>query len=106
MDEAEASRLVIIVEELVTNLYDHGGLNTEAVVMIELSLTATDVGMVLTDSGRPFDPSFARLDRPVPARGGGAGLKLVRAWAIHTDYETAEGFNRLEVRLARQTDQP
>src|SRR5690348_8310695 len=99
--EADASRLAIVAEELVTNLYDHGGLADHAIVTIELSATDAEVVVILTDPGRPFDPGLATLDGPIPSRGGGAGLKLVRAWATDMDYETANGENRLRLRLPR-----
>ena len=102
LDKVQASRLAIIVEELVANLYDHGGLEREASFTIELGLTAKDLNLVLTDCGMPFDASSAKLDRALPERGGGAGLKLVRAWATETAYGTENGVNRLELRLPRQ----
>jgi serine/threonine-protein kinase RsbW len=105
MAETEASRLAIVVEELVTNLYDHGGLNDEAVFTIELSLTTSDLSLVLADPGEPFDPFPAKFDRPVSARGGGAGLNLVREWASQMDYESTAELNRLRLRLPRRSDQ-
>ena len=105
MIESEASRLAIVVEELVTNLYDHGGLNDDAIFTIELSLTATDLSLVLVDPGMPFDPFSAKLSRSAPARGGGAGLKLVRSWAGEMDYEHMAGLNRLRLRLPRRIDE-
>lgn len=105
MTETEASRLAIVVEELVTNLYDHGGLNDDAVFTIEFSLTTSDLGLVLVDPGKPFDPLSAKFDRPVPPRGGGAGLNLVREWASQMDYESTAGSNRLRLRLPRCSDE-
>lgn len=102
MDQAEASRLAVIVEELVTNLYEHGGLDERAVFTIDLCLTAEDLSIVLTDPGRSFDPSLDQFDLPVPETGGGTGLKLVRAWAIETGYKTKRGVNQFKVRLPRQ----
>ena len=99
--EADAARLAIIVEELVTNLYDHGGLGPDDTFEIELSATAIDIRLVLLDSGKPFHPLAAARDRKTPARGGGAGLKLVRAWATSADYRSIDGVNRLAVSLPR-----
>lgn len=104
MTEPEASRLAIVVEELATNLNDHGKLNGDATFSIELSATAKNVSIVMVDPGEPFDPFSSKLDRGVPARGGGAGLKLVRTWANHTAYETGEGLNRLQVCLPRHVE--
>lgn len=97
INAADSARLAILVEELVTNLYDHGGLNAGDVFAIELSTTATEINVVLIDSGRAFDPTLPALDPTIPERGGGAGLKLVRAWASQIDYQTIDGQNRLAV---------
>ena len=98
----QASQLAIVVEELLTNLYDHGGVTLEDAFVLELILIDTELGLTLTDSGKPFDPRFAELEGPVPARGGGAGLKLVRAWASSIDYQIGDGFNRLVLRFPRR----
>ncbi|HEX4801112.1 MAG TPA: ATP-binding protein [Sphingomicrobium sp.] len=99
--EVDASRLAIVVEELVTNLYDHGGLGDDAMFTIDLSATDAEVVMILTDPGKPFDPASAKVDAPTRSRGGGAGLKLLRAWASYTHYQTVEGRNRLRLSLPR-----
>ena len=101
MDESDVSRLAIVVEELVTNLYDHGGLKLDDIFTIELSITGDEVSLVLVDPGEPFDPRSAGFDRTIPQRGGGAGLKLVRTWATSIEYEIRDGLNRLSVRLPR-----
>ncbi|HLO20873.1 MAG TPA: ATP-binding protein [Sphingomicrobium sp.] len=101
LNEADAARLAIVVEELVTNLYDHGGLGLDDAFEIELSATATNICVVLVDPGTPFDPGLATLNSNSTARGGGAGLRLVRAWATSTDYRSANGLNRLAVLLPR-----
>jgi anti-sigma regulatory factor (Ser/Thr protein kinase) len=101
IDEADAARLAIVVEELVANLYDHGGLGVDDAFEIELSATSTDISVVLIDPGTPFDPGLAKLGVNSPPRGGGAGLKLVRAWAKHIDYQSINGVNRLAVVLPR-----
>ena len=97
----DASRLAIIVEELVTNLYDHGGLEADDVFEIELCATATQISIIITDGGTAFDPGVAELSSAVPARGGGAGLKLLRDWATHIEYRTIAGRNRLALALPR-----
>jgi anti-sigma regulatory factor (Ser/Thr protein kinase) len=101
IDGADRSRLAIIVEELVTNLYDHGGLGTGDVFGIELSATDSDIGVIITDRGRAFDPRTAPLDLRIPSKGAGAGLRLVRDWATHADYHRTGGQNRLALVLPR-----
>ena len=97
------SRLSIIIEELAANLYDHGGLGVSDVFMLELTATESAISVVLEDSGTPFDPRSAKASRRIPSRGGGAGLKLVRAWASHIEYRSEAGQNRLSLRLARDS---
>ena len=94
----DVSRLAIVIEELVTNLYEHAEAGPDDEVAIELSLSEVDLRLVLTDSRRPFDPGSAD-NGDLPERGGGAGLKLVRAWASRIRYESENGFNRLVVHL-------
>ena len=100
--ETDAAHLSIIVEELVTNLYDHGGLGADDVVELSLAQTANGVGLTLTDSGRRFDPRLAQTATPTPDRGGGAGLKLLRSWARDIDYRVIDGRNRLTLLLPRR----
>ena len=106
INEDDASRLAIVVEELVTNLYDHGGLNAEDVFDMELSTSDTEINLVLVDRGRPFDPRLVRNADAIPSRGGGAGLKLVCAWASHIDYRTLGTYNRLSVLLPAGRNRP
>ena len=98
VDEADVSRLAVVVEELVMNLYDHGDVGPEDEIMVDLSLTEVDLRLALTDSGRSFDPGSAD-NGDLPQRGGGAGLKLVRAWASQIRYQSADGRNQLVVHL-------
>ena len=96
-----ASRLAIVVEELVANLYDHGGLGANDVFTLELSATGRELLIVLEDTGTPFDPRSAEFDAHIPSRGGGAGLRLIQAWASRMDYRSKGGRNRLSLRLPR-----
>ena len=97
-----SSRLAIVVEELVTNLYDHGGLTPENEFEIELSAGKDGIRLILVDTGRPFDPAMVEQEAAIPARGGGAGLRLVRAWASRIEYQSVDGRNRLVVVLPIQ----
>jgi serine/threonine-protein kinase RsbW len=99
IDGSEGSRLAIVVEELVTNLYDHGGLTDADEVEVELVLNRADVSVTITDPGRPFDARRIEDDARLPDRGGGAGLRLVRSWASTIDYRHIDGRNRLTVWL-------
>ena len=97
--EDEVARLCIVIEELVTNLYDHGGLGESDEVELTLSSEADGIGVILIDPGVPFDPWEAPMPVETPDRGGGAGIGIVRAWAELVDYRVTEQGNRLELLL-------
>ena len=92
-------RLCIILEELVTNLFEHGEMPDGAAAELVLTGEADAVHILLSDPARPFDPRTAPEDGPPKERGGGAGIRIVRQWARIVSYETEEGRNRLELRL-------
>lgn len=96
----QRAKLAILVEEAVTNLYDHGAVMPGFVGTLALVGEAGDVRLILSDSGKPFDLREADVaDMPNPDRGGGMGLALIRAWADVIDYRSAGGINRLELKL-------
>ena len=93
--DAEA-KLSIIVEELVTNIVDHGAPPIDSEIMIELSAIGSDIGLTLSDAGTFFDPRTA--DAPAefpPERGGGAGIALVLSWSHGINYTRIDGRNVL-----------
>ena len=94
----DQARLCIIVEELVTNLIEHGGLNSPQ-VGIEFDRRGGAIRLILEDDGQAFDPRRAPFDDSIPDRGGNAGLRLVHGWSEIVGYETQEGRNRLELLL-------
>lgn len=96
LTEEETARLCIIVEELITNLYDHAGLTAGHEVELSFASEPDGIHLVLIDPSPPFDPRTAPRDA-MADRGGGAGIDIVKAWAEIVGYtETAQG-NRLEV---------
>jgi serine/threonine-protein kinase RsbW len=99
LEVGHAARLSIIVEELVYNLVEHGGIGDDG--LIELVLTHDDgvVGIALSDSGLAFDLRDAESGEAIPERGGGAGIDLVRAWAEIVDYGSDAGRNRLLLKM-------
>ncbi|WP_340315323.1 ATP-binding protein [Rhizorhabdus argentea] len=99
LQEKQAARLAIVVEELVFNLVEHGGVDEQGV--IELVLTRQDgvVSIALSDTGVAFDLRDAHPEEVIPDRGGGAGIDLVRAWADIVDYGSHGGRNRLILKM-------
>jgi len=98
----ESARVCVVIEELIANLYDHGGLTEADMVELSLGNEAGGIRIIIADQGKPFDPWSARPNEARPERGGGVGIEIVRAWAQFVDYAvTAEG-NRLELLLLRR----
>lgn len=97
--EADIARVAIVIEELVTNLFEHGGVGA-GIVEIGLSRADDAVTIVIVDPGAPFDPRTAEVPEAPLERGGGTGIGLVRAWADIVDYRSADGRNRIELRMA------
>ena len=95
---ADEARLCILVEELAANLADHGTPGPTPATLALARLPGC-IRIVLTDSGAPFDPRAAPAEPRPQARGGGAGLAIVRAWGRIADYRQEGGGNRLEVHL-------
>ena len=99
LSEDQLARLCIIIEELIANLYDHGGLTEEDKVEMSLGREPDGIRIIIADPGKPFDPRSAAPRRERPARGGGAGIDIVRSWAHFVDYSATQDGNRLELML-------
>lgn len=96
----QMAKLAILVEEAVTNLYDHGVVTDGFCGWCEIEDSADGARIRLADNGAPFDPrGAAQADGPNMERGGGAGLALIQAWAQITDYRHHQGCNILELKL-------
>jgi serine/threonine-protein kinase RsbW len=100
--DSDVSRLCVVVEELVANLYEHGGVARGDSVDLSLSRAPGGITIVLADPGQPFDPRTAPPSKPRPDRGGGAGINMVRAWTRLVDYSAQPNGNRLELLMPVQ----
>ena len=99
------ARLCIVIEELVANLYEHGGVAHGDEVRLSLSKDAGGIRIILVDPGQPFDPRTASSHKPHPPRGGGAGIRIIRAWTRLVEYSVQPGSNRLELLMPIQTNE-
>lgn len=99
LTEDESARLCIIVEELVANLYDHGGLTADDRIQLSLDSEPEGIRIVIVDSGEPFDPRSSPPGGMRADRGGGAGIDIVRAWAEIIHYSVTSEGNRLALLL-------
>jgi anti-sigma regulatory factor (Ser/Thr protein kinase) len=100
LDLPMASRLAIVVEELVANLFDHAVVADDLLVTLLLTHSEEGLFVSLDDNAQAFDPRAApTIELPNPERGGGVGLALVRSWTDIVAYDSVEGMNRLVLRL-------
>jgi anti-sigma regulatory factor (Ser/Thr protein kinase) len=97
--EDELARLCIIIEELVANLYEHGGLTEIDKVELSLGSEPGGIRVTIVDSGKPFDPRSAPTKGRRPQRGGGVGIDIVRSWAQFVAYDVTAAGNRLQLLL-------
>lgn len=95
-------RLVIVVEEWIANLVEHGAPPAGSRIGLRLAQAPGAIRVTVTDAGCPFDPRQDAFKGPNLERGGGAGLELLRAWSRVAAYGRRAGRNRLvlEVPLA------
>jgi anti-sigma regulatory factor (Ser/Thr protein kinase) len=101
--EDETARLCIIIEEIIANLYDHGGVGQDDEVVLSLEREPRGILVTILDPGTPFDPRQPRKKPDSHDRGGGAGIEIVHSWALVTSYEATNQGNRLELLLPLQT---
>lgn len=99
LGDDELARLCIVVEELVANLYDHGGLTDQDEVSLEFEVDPDGIRISIADPGAPFNPWSAPRKSQAAERGGGVGIDIARAWAEFVSYGPTPDGNRLEFLL-------
>jgi anti-sigma regulatory factor (Ser/Thr protein kinase) len=88
----ERARLLIILEELFTNVvkYGHHGVSPSGRIEVGLALDGDKLEIKLSDDGRPFDPlsaSLPNIDLPAVERQiGGLGLQILRSLTNDAKY--------------------
>ena len=94
------ARLLIVVEELVSNALRHGGEGRAVTFDLAIARSDRQVRLDIADDGAPFDPGAERqFAGPDRERGGGVGLELIRAWAHEMTYAREDGFNRVRITM-------
>lgn len=102
----------LIVEELASNVIEHGGTDVaagERELSVDIGIDGDRLTLQFSDDGAPFDPTAAAApdldadidDRPI----GGLGLHLIRQLAEEISYRRDGGFNLLKVILRIPTQE-
>ncbi|MGN7726275.1 ATP-binding protein [Luteimonas sp. 22616] len=102
----------LIVEELASNVIEHGGADVaagERELSVDIGIDGDRLSLQFSDDGAPFDPTAAAApdldadieDRPI----GGLGLHLIRQLAEEISYRRDGGFNLLKVILRIPTQE-
>ncbi len=103
MEEREAKRLRLAVEEAVANIINHGQATT-----IKLQATMDDHQLVLNidDDGQPFDPTGdSSTDFSVPADQrppGGLGIMFLHQMTDGLEYQRLDGHNILTIKKVKK----
>jgi anti-sigma regulatory factor (Ser/Thr protein kinase) len=111
-ERVPASRVRLVIEELVANLLMHGRFaGPSAVVRVAVEVAPDAVVVVIEDTAEPFDPRATPASPAMPGLDedtlGGLGLPLVRRMATITAYgRLPGGWNRTELAVARQPVPP
>jgi serine/threonine-protein kinase RsbW len=95
--------LQLVVEELVTNVLEHGGIPAgEEAGRVELSIGDGEMRIRLDDRGKEFNPLLLPEPAPVPPLEerpiGGLGVHFCRKLTDAQDYERRDGRNVLTLR--------
>jgi anti-sigma regulatory factor (Ser/Thr protein kinase) len=110
LPDEERARLMIILDELFTNVVNYGyeSGTEKGHIDVALSLRAGRLIIEFVDDGRPFDPLTSAapdLDLPADERQlGGVGIAIVRALVDEIGYRWDGNRNRLT--LGRNVLQP
>jgi len=100
LPDAMRSDLLVVTDEIVSNLLKYGGLPRERVELeVRASIEQGALTLQFADNGRPFDPLSApppALELPVKQRPiGGLGIHLVRSLTDKQRYARSDGRNVL-----------
>lgn len=90
-------QLNLILDELITNIIEHGGGCTKCPIEIELEKTKTQYRVKLSDGGPPFDPTKGKttdVTLPMDERGcGGLGILFVKRFSDCCSYQRKDDKN-------------
>ena len=90
-------QLNLVLDELITNIIEHGGGCAKCPIEIHIEKTDCQVKVQLTDGGPPFDPTQCKTADVTTAvenrKCGGLGILFVRKFSDQCSYNRADGKN-------------
>ncbi len=95
MDEFEAGRIVLAIDEACTNIIRHAHGGEARPVRLAMERRADRLVFVLIDQGGPCDPELIRGRALREVRPGGLGVHIIREVFDLVDYSPMETGTRL-----------
>jgi anti-sigma regulatory factor (Ser/Thr protein kinase) len=96
------AELNLILDELVSNIIEHGNCDKEIEITIRLIKKENRITIILTDTGPPFDPTITPIpdiSLPLEERTcGGLGIHLVRKFSDGCSYRRTGNKNVLTLK--------
>ena len=97
IDKKDLLQLNLILDELITNIIEHGGGCSKCPIEIRLEKTNSQLKAHLSDGGPPFDPTQCKntdLTLPMDERKcGGLGILFVRKFSDCCSYQRKDDKN-------------
>ena len=94
--------LNLILDELASNIVEHGDPEKESEIDIKLTKKDTVITLVVTDEGPPFDPTITPpVDIALPLeerKCGGLGIHLIRRFSDNCRYKRVKNKNVLTLK--------
>lgn len=91
IDKKDLLQLNLILDELITNIIEHGGGCAKCPIEIRMEKTDSHFKVQLSDGGPPFDPTkgkTANISQPIGERKcGGLGILFVRKFSDCCSYQ-------------------
>lgn len=100
-------RLVLVLEELITNTYKYGS-TEQPIAKIEINIDDKDehLNITITDTGKPFDTADAIVQSaessPSAQTIGKRGLLLVNKLTTDLNYQREDNRNKISFKLTKQ----
>lgn len=96
------TELNLILDELVSNIVEHGDTEKESKIDIRISKINKVITLIVTDDGPPFDPTITPavdITTPLEKRKcGGLGIHLIRKFSHSCRYERVKNKNVLTLK--------